>query len=49
MRVLWPVWLIGKNMTVKKTPSKIWTQKKFNKVKFQDVNELFLRKLKINN
>lgn len=33
----------------KKIPSKIWTQKKFNKVKFQDVNELFLRKLKISN
>ncbi len=27
-------------------PSKIWTQKDFSKVRFQDVNESFLRKLK---
>lgn len=30
----------------KKIPSKAWTQKNFNKIKFQDVNESFLRKLK---
>ncbi|WP_439479763.1 hypothetical protein [Chryseobacterium aquaticum] len=30
----------------KEIPSKIWTQKDFSKVRFQDVNESFLRKLK---
>lgn len=30
----------------KEIPSKVWTQKDFSKVKFQDVNESFLRKLK---
>ena len=33
----------------KKIPSKVWTQKNFGKIKFQDVNESFLRKLKTNN
>ncbi|NMR34596.1 hypothetical protein HIO71_10295 [Chryseobacterium aquaticum] len=30
----------------KEIPSKVWTQKDFSKVRFQDVNESFLRKLK---
>lgn len=30
----------------KEIPSKVWTQKNFSKVRFQDVNESFLRKLK---
>jgi hypothetical protein len=30
----------------KEIPSKVWTQKDFSKVKFQDVDESFLRKLK---
>ena len=30
----------------KEIPPKVWTQKDFSKVKFQDVNESFLRKLK---
>lgn len=33
----------------KAIPSKVWTQKKFSKVNFQDVNESFLRKLKNSN
>jgi hypothetical protein len=33
----------------RKIPSKVWTQKSLGKIKFQDVNESFLKKLKNKN